>query len=493
MLLALLAMATIGLMLLPGGARADIRLGGADLAGHCEHLGFDDASLTGPVSGPNAAYGWQCTGPGSAAIDVTAACRWQYDEPNAYALASDLNHAFSWRCYLPDPSPSQVSQLPAIEYGAFDGHKETLIPWQGEEVTLLSAPAVSREAAVMTKLLSAIDRAYRFYAAMTGREPASYFTLNGRTTIAQVTSTCGAGCGFLGATGVEIASGFFEGMYEAAKKELYDQIPFYELGRNFWFYGEQLAFRSPEQDPVISGYAVWMRFESMAAARVDGDMALEKFRGEVESLIDLYEADPSLTFAGTLAQNHSPGPYNGTDFWASIMMRLADRYGGEEFIRRFWEMVPTLDSAASTSAAVSNWVEAASYAACADLSPVFYSRWGFPQPDGSVSTRAAVGAVPDPAQTTCPQLEVPAPDPEPEPEPEGPGSGSQGSAASAAPTRPAGGSSPAGNAAFAEACATARARLVALGPKLRRAQSRRQRKRLQAERRRARALVRALC
>jgi len=51
---------------------------------------------------------------------------------------------------------------------------------------------------------------------------------------------------------------------------------------------------------------------------------------------------------------------------------------------------------------VTNWVKDASYAACADLSSVFYMRWGFPRPDGTVTSRPPAAAVPEP-QGRCPQ------------------------------------------------------------------------------------------
>jgi hypothetical protein len=50
---------------------------------------------------------------------------------------------------------------------------------------------------------------------------------------------------------------------------------------------------------------------------------------------------------------------------------------------------------------LTNWVQAASYAACVDLSPVFYDRWGFPRPDGTVTPRPAADTVPEPPSGTC--------------------------------------------------------------------------------------------
>src|SRR3954465_8715050 len=68
------------------------------------------------------------------------------------------------------------------------------------------------------------------------------------------------GCTYIGATGTEILTSYFESMYEQmAQDNVYDQIPFYELGHSFWFWSPQLQFQAPDQDPVVTGSAVSMR------------------------------------------------------------------------------------------------------------------------------------------------------------------------------------------------------------------------------------------
>jgi serralysin len=301
----------------------------------------------------------------------------------------------------------RVEQLDPVLYKAIDGHTETLIPWQGRHVSVLVEPGVPRDRRVMGKLVGALDRAWEYYAETVGRVPAVAHSLNGRDEIAEVASTCGAGCTYLGATGTEMLTPYFESMYQQiAQSNLYDQIPFYELGRSFWFWSPQLQFQSPDQDPIVTGFAVWMRFRSMAAAGVEGApfnaTPFETFASQVEALASQYEANPSLTFAETLAQDHSPGLYGGTDFWASLMTQLAARHGGQTFVARFWHDTGTLPAASSTTGAVTNWVQDASYAACTDLSSVFYARWGFPRPDGTVASRSPAAAVPEP-QGRCSQ------------------------------------------------------------------------------------------
>ena len=295
-----------------------------------------------------------------------------------------------------------VTELAPIVYTAIDGHTETLAPWQGAHVAVLVDPGVTRRRSVITRLVRALDRAWSYYAMTTGRLPAVAHSLNGRDEIAEVTTTCGAGCTYLGATGTEILAPYFEAIYgQIAEHNLYDQIPFYELGRSFWFWGGQLAFQPPDADPVATGFAVWMRFRSMAAAHVNGapfnGIPFATFASQVTALAGEYEADPSLTFADTLAVDRSPGLYGGTDFWASLMTQLADRHGGQTFVRRFWHHASQLPAAASTTDAMTNWVNDASQAACVDLSAVFYDRWGFPRPDGSTTPRPPADAVAEPS------------------------------------------------------------------------------------------------
>jgi hypothetical protein len=120
----------------------------------------------------------------------------------------------------------------------------------------------------------------------------------------------------------------------------------------------------------------------------------------VEGLAGEYEAHPSLTFAHTLAQDKSPGAYGGTDFWASLMLQLAHRHGGQRFLSRFFQHAGSLPPASSTTGAVTNWVRDSRYAACVNLAPVFYKRWGFPRPDGDVTQRPKAASVPEP-QGSC--------------------------------------------------------------------------------------------
>jgi hypothetical protein len=207
--------------------------------------------------------------------------------------------------------------------------------------------------------------------------------------------------------GTEILTSQFEfGYNEIAQNNLFDQAPFYEFGRSFWTWSPQLQLHSPCTDPIVTGFAVWMRFRSMAAAQVRGapfnGTPFATFRSQVAGLEGVYDANTSDTFAGTLCADTSPGMYSGTDFWASIMMKLASHYGGQTFVQRFFSHLASLPAASSTPAAVTNWLLDANYASCVDLSRLFYQRWAFPLPNGTVvSPRPTATSVPFPPSGAC--------------------------------------------------------------------------------------------
>ena len=186
-------------------------------------------------------------------------------------------------------------------------------------MTILVKRGVHRSRATMTKLLVALDRAYRFYATTTGHVPERVNSLHGRDEIAEVSSTCGAGCTYPGATGTEIETPYLDRLYhQASRNDRYDQVLFYELGRSFWFWDSKLKFRRPQKDPVVTGFAVLMRFESMAASGLAGapfeGTRFTTFQAQVTALAHKYENDPSLTFALTLGARQVARDVRGHGF-----------------------------------------------------------------------------------------------------------------------------------------------------------------------------------
>lgn len=277
---------------------------------------------------------------------------------------------------------SVFSQSPQ-NYISFQGAPLSLFSWQGNKIMLL-ADTDTLDSATMYEWVYKMDTAYNYYSLCTGREP-NFNTggtyINNRSTIAEVQNTCGAGCGYLGTTGIEIQTSYFYNCYNyILTQNLYDQVPFYELGRNFWFYADKLNYQT--NDPIATGYAVFMRFMAMEAANVQGApfnaWTFSQFKNNVIGLLPSYMADTTLNWSNTLGIGQGvPGSSLGaTDLFASFCFYLRDNYCSNHWVENVWKKAWQRPNSISTQDAVDNFIIAASQAANQNLTPLFqYWRW----------------------------------------------------------------------------------------------------------------------
>lgn len=296
-----------------------------------------------------------------------------------------------------DEPAATLKPTPA-DYTTFDGKKLKLHAWRGQHVAFLTK-AEGLDAKLMAGLCDTFDKVHAYYRDATGRDPQKAKHLDGLATVAEVDQTCGAACGYLGATGIELTPGCFTDLYSGWQTGgTVDQALPYEFGRNFWFYSPQLAYKKPVSDrSVVTGYAVFMRMMALDAAGAKlgpfRDKSGAEFRQIMESLVDLYEADKTLTWENTLkvdAAPKNPLGLNGTDLFASFCLRLARDHGGREFVKRLWRAAGELPKAATTQDAVDNFVIAASRAAKKDLGTLFADRWRWPVSAAARKTAAEV-------------------------------------------------------------------------------------------------------
>lgn len=275
-----------------------------------------------------------------------------------------------------------------IWYETEQGDRLLLYAWPGRHIAFLT-PDPQLDPKVMRRLLTVFDEVYEFYAKETGRLPEKLKTFRNLGTIAVVKTACGAGCSYLGSTGVELLESTFEMLYAGVRdRDMFDQALFYEFGRNFWFYSKQMEYKGADDHGVVTtGYAVWMRFLAMDATGVKPgpfhDIDFQIFRSTVESLVDEYEAEPALNWGNTLKVDKAPSNSLGlgaTDLFASFMMRLTTAFG-PHFPARLWRAVGARPGAATSEEAVDNLVLAASAAARANLTDVFGDRWRWPISD----------------------------------------------------------------------------------------------------------------
>jgi hypothetical protein len=290
------------------------------------------------------------------------------------------------------------SMLPpvATTYTTFNNEVVNLYAWQGRNVAVLSRNP-NLNPGVMELWIAALDRGWDFYYYATNRVPALAKLYNGRTTIADVANTCGAGCGYLGATGIEVQNAYFDLTYNSALRNgAFGSFLFYEFGRNFWFYDGEVGYKAPvDASPVVTGYAVLMQWWSMryAGVEIDGDSCFatsDQARAHFEGLVDVYvNSTTPLTWDNTLGINRGVAPsgcaVDAPPLFASFLMRVEHDYGDGNFARRLWQEVDARPTATTTAQAIDNLVLAASAASNKNLTRLFDAIWHWPVTNGAWS------------------------------------------------------------------------------------------------------------
>jgi hypothetical protein len=279
-------------------------------------------------------------------------------------------------------------------YVDFNGESLSLYAWEGAQ-TVLQSRRWDLDNTAVGRILDATDSAYLYYQGATGFTPPLAKSYNGKTTISDVPSTCGAGCAYLGATGIEIQNYYFDLLYNGVRDDNeFDQVVFYEFGRNFWHLGPQIEYLgSDNHGAITTGFAVFMRFMAMDAAGVNGgpfgSWTFPEFRTRVEEMIDLYLADPTQTWSNTLRvgqpQANNPSGLGATDLFASFLFRLCRDYGGDAFVQQVWRECAARPAATTTQEAVDNFFLASCAAAHVNLKDLFIGTWRWPISEAAVN------------------------------------------------------------------------------------------------------------
>ncbi len=289
---------------------------------------------------------------------------------------------------------AQVSVEPdQVEYVSFDGNHYDLYSYEGRNVRLLA----DRADLDLSGLISWIDIGYEAYYSATGRHPNDTEQSDGKTIIARA-NTCGAGCGYLGQRGIEIAPRFFdEAVEEFARSGRPDHVFFYELGRNFWYYSDQLEFNPSRVDQshrgsgdfFVNGFPVFMERAIQEFMQLDYSgygAGADGFEESMARWFSGYLSDPSrnyytdfAVFESSLYDDPITGYRFGTmDFLAEVLLDVARDHGGMEFVNRLWREVEQRRDWQDEVSALNNLITSASMAAGEDLTSRFRDVYKWP-------------------------------------------------------------------------------------------------------------------
>jgi hypothetical protein len=283
------------------------------------------------------------------------------------------------------------------------GLDTNLVPWTGEHLVFLTVDD-KLDHQLMERWVSRLDAGWHLYEELTGRKPTPFKQIDGKASIAAVPSselTCGLGCGYVGATGIELAM-FYEHDYPMLQKnpKAMPHYVFYEMGRNYFTFGNRHSC-------FTTGFAVFMRYVCMdllecedpdAGTRKTIESVAEHFSGSEAGFLGLFTMATGIDEKAARVKNPAGDWISPSDqpvCYASAMLQLRRENGGDAWVKRFFTelaLAPESPPAALEGARSQcwHWLLAASIAAGKDLSPLFAGEWGMPI---TAKTRAALGKI----------------------------------------------------------------------------------------------------
>ena len=277
----------------------------------------------------------------------------------------------------------QEREAGKVSYQSFLGDGYKLYTWEGHHTVLLTQEKQLNHE-VIEKILTITDSAYHLLHILHGREPIARVN-SGKTVIAVVDRTCGIACGALGHQAIELSNDKFEQIYTRMKgHQQYDTVLFYELGRNFWFYQDQLY--TDTSIPIIKGlrkgYAMFLRHLLVQELEV----APAPYNGEnyanhlvrSRSLFAKYVADSSLSMNGLMnTYSYSewkdryeidyPSKSFHAVFWASFLLYLHETpQHGLPFLKALFANLSNMNLPENDEKLLNQFIQS-----CAEASPTF--------------------------------------------------------------------------------------------------------------------------
>lgn len=265
-----------------------------------------------------------------------------------------------------------------------------MLAWEGEHVVFLTKPG-EYDAERMKAFVSVLDQGWQTQQELVGKSPQPLRQVNDKPTICALPKpglSCGFGCGYVGATGIEVAA-FYDRDWPAFldDPDSFGHYYFYEMGRNSFVYGDRHSL-------FTTGYAVMVRYVCMDRVGLSDPEA--DVRETIERCEELYAASDipfldAFTNLGagekqnrlTDAQGRVVSPSDQPVMYATAMLKLRKDYGGDAWLERFLHKLHECEPHRATDAASAapqcfNWLVCASAAAGEDLSGVFADRWRLP-------------------------------------------------------------------------------------------------------------------
>ena len=258
-----------------------------------------------------------------------------------------------------------------ILYNSFKGEKYHLDLINGKNVSfaLLKNPIPIND---LTELILKVDSAYDYAKILTGFEPrAKSDFLIDKLIYAQVSNTCGVGCGYLGMKGIEIEKEYFNNaLPNFFEDKKIDHLFFYEMGRNFFPYSNKLEVRINKETHIIStGIAIYIQCKlankfNDRISKVNSTPFKYYYRSLV-NLEDSVRGANKIFIKDALLYNQNIDQLNNwsvSDVIASILIKMEQGKNRGNFLVDFYTACRNFKDSSSIENSLDNFVLACSLA-----------------------------------------------------------------------------------------------------------------------------------
>ena len=324
-------------------------------------------------------------------LRITQVKPWQQELHASMAFVDEKNDVAANVPASLQPVPADYSKLAFYpDRWKKAGADFNMLAWEGTSIVFLTTKGQYNSAQV-TAFVKRLDDGWATYAKLIGQQPRRFKTIHDKPVICAIPKSnlsCGYGCGFVGATGIE-ASAFYSIDLPRFQEnpDSFQHYYFYEMGRNYFVFGDRHSL-------FTTGFAVFMRYVCMDRLKCkDLDAGT---RRTIERCEQIY-ADSDIGFFDAFtnlgageksnrlkdANGRRISPSDQPVMYATAMLKLRRDYGGDQFVKTFYHSLRQCSperakNIKSAQTQAMNWLVCASVAAGKDLTPVFADRWRMP-------------------------------------------------------------------------------------------------------------------
>ena len=238
-----------------------------------------------------------------------------------------------------------------LPYTTFFGDVLELYEWKSTKLKFHTQKQYDPN--IINDILINYEKAIEFYNNATQETN----ILNKTYEIYTVNRTCGAGCGQLGGNKIEILNIFFDRVYNSYSiGGVLDHIIVYELGRNFWTYGNKFV-----NIEIATPFAIYMRTKFFVSNNIKtthmNGVDYYVFEDNLRNIImeyyesENYNFEKNILSGQTITKNNIT--FSSSDILASFLLMIDSKYD-IDLHNKIWKLTDNLTNSNNLQDSIDN-------------------------------------------------------------------------------------------------------------------------------------------